>query len=283
VLQLGITQLIIDYVYLDIDERQKFAQFSHEYLVNCVKEVRATNINIGKYAMDIDIFYSTKELYWFIKENSLRDKFKLFHLYHPVHIHEITAISDNSNGTIILTFDNTLHPNVFAKGKTIQVKYSKYYDAQYDVVDYSSNSVVIKAKYASFYNYYDRNYGIIYNETNSSYFNPLALQNITFRGDDRTPYVDPIYYNYVVPYQYYSKTPTDGINSYSFALHPRKFQPSGSCNLSLINSKVLNIELMNDYYEYIVDNGLLYDIVIYGNTNNVLRITNGISSLVFSS
>lgn len=284
-LHLGTVEILADYVYLDKDEREKFAQFSHEYLVENTKEVFASSLNISSFTMDIDIYHSTKELYWVLTENDRVEEYKLYSLFYPVNIITIGRIIDNGNGTITLRSDQSvpLNSNIFAVGKYISIKYSKYYDNKYKIVEYSPTSLVVKAKYAEYVNYNDRQYGIMYNEPTFEHFNPIKLQNITFRGENRTPFTDPTYYNYIVPYQYYEKTPMDGLNTYSFSLHPRKFQPSGSCNMNLIKSKVLNIELNDDYYNYILENGLNYSIRLYAGVTNILRITNGITALVFTA
>lgn len=50
----------------------------------------------------------------------------------------------------------------------------------------------------------------------------------------------PQYFNYVQPYNNQS-TSNNGIHSYSFALHPSQYQPSGTANISRIGPSSLNV------------------------------------------
>jgi len=292
-LHLGNVEFIADYIYLDKDEREKFAQFSHEYIVENIKEISARNININKTTMDIDLYNSTKELYWIINENERINTYKLNGLFYALNVIKITNISLPSSvdiGTtyygpniVKLSFTENLNANIFKENNKIIIKYSKYYDGVYTILKYNPLYLLINATYNEYPVYTNNDYGIIYNESSESSFNPIDSQNIVLRGLDRTPFIDSKYYNYIVPYQFYKKTPYDGVNVYSFALHPRDFQPSGSCNMGQINSKTLNILLNNNYYNYLSTNNLEYNIKLYACTTNVLRITNGITSLVFNA
>ncbi len=46
------------------------------------------------------------------------------------------------------------------------------------------------------------------------------------------------YFNYIQPYQHFRVLPQLGINVYSFALEPTKLEPSGSCNFSMIDTRL---------------------------------------------
>lgn len=279
--------LLVDYVYLDMDERNLMARFSHEYIIEGIKDIETTNININQYSVNLDIEYPTKELYWVVKENTLAKQYKLFSDFSAVQIYEISSYSAVNNDTKI-TFYGDADDDIFAVGKTINVLYSKYYDGEYEIKSYlktliSGNykiDITIRMKYVAYTNYYDGFFGII---CNNSLANPLELEYITYNDAIRTPKIDTLYYNYVVPWKHYLRTPKDGINAFSFCLKPAEWQPNGSSNLSAIRSKRLNLVLNNSYYRYLVNKGLVYDIVIYGMTYNILRITHGTGGLVFAS
>lgn len=65
--------LWIDYVYLDTDERRRFAQVSHEYLIEQVQlrtdQVTTSRTNSSTSTQDIDLFFEhpVKELIWVAK------------------------------------------------------------------------------------------------------------------------------------------------------------------------------------------------------------------------
>ena len=66
--------LWLDYIYLDTDERRRFAQVSHEYLIEQVQysepegiQERATTLN-----SDLNLNHPVKELLWVISRNAVR-------------------------------------------------------------------------------------------------------------------------------------------------------------------------------------------------------------------
>jgi len=54
-------QLWADYIYLDTDERRRFAQVSHEYLI---EQVQHQNGNIGSSGLTLNFNHPVKELIW---------------------------------------------------------------------------------------------------------------------------------------------------------------------------------------------------------------------------
>jgi len=66
---LGDTSLWVDYIYLDTDERRRFAQESHEYLIEQLQEhsqgVSATSVNL-----DLDFNHPVKELVFGVRRDT---------------------------------------------------------------------------------------------------------------------------------------------------------------------------------------------------------------------
>lgn len=56
--------MLIDYVYLDSSERRRFAQSSHEYLIEQVQMREFIDINLPKYTALLDFNHPCKELIW---------------------------------------------------------------------------------------------------------------------------------------------------------------------------------------------------------------------------
>lgn len=81
------------------------------------------------------------------------------------------------------------------------------------------------------------NFGVLIDGTG----NPVEFALIQLNGHDRFDRREGPYFNYVQPDQHHTNTPADGINVYSFALHPEQHQPSGTCNLSRIDNTQLNV------------------------------------------
>jgi hypothetical protein len=71
-------KLWCEYVYLDTDERRRFAQIPHEYLIEQVQRTHNGTINSGyganTYKAKLSIFHPVKELIWFIQNSGLTDE-----------------------------------------------------------------------------------------------------------------------------------------------------------------------------------------------------------------
>ena len=95
------------------------------------------------------------------------------------------------------------------------------------------------------------------------------------------------YFNQLQNYQHYKKNIKSGIQVYSFALNPNKYQPSGSCNMSRINKISMLIDVNSIPIDYNKKLGGVsfysYDFSIYSINYNILRITGGMGNLQFSN
>lgn len=104
--------------------------------------------------------------------------------------------------------------------------------------------------------------------------NPVTEAKLTLNGHDRFQARDSMFFNLIQPYQHHENIPSRGINVYSFALKPEEAQPSGTCNMSRIDTTMLNMTLtpkttMND----------IARIKVYAVNFNVLRILSGMAGL----
>lgn len=111
--------------------------------------------------------------------------------------------------------------------------------------------------------------------------NPVADAGLQFNGQDRFDPRYGSYFNYVQPYQHHTRTPADGVNVYSFALHPEQHQPTGTANLSRIDSSMLilrcvdhlrNASGIKPRLSIDLSNSKLFT---FGFNYNVLRIMSG--------
>jgi len=116
--------------------------------------------------------------------------------------------------------------------------------------------------------------------------NPVHSANIQLNGHDRFKRQEGSYFNYYQPKNYHTHTPADGINVYSFALHPEKHQPSGTTNLSRIDSTILNLDI-GDHLRF--NHRLKLDIsrdsklYVFAWSYNVLRVMSGMAGLAYSN
>jgi hypothetical protein len=207
-LTLTAAALWVDYIFLDTDERRRFAQLSHEYLIEQLQftgsDTIAGNSTNSMKSIRMNFNHPCKELIWVIKPD---------------------YTSTNSNQVARPYWNNFT---------------DRTGDNQYAISK-----------------------------------NPVTLAKIQLNGNDRFAERRGNYFNLVQPYQHHENTPNifnNGINSYSFAIKPEEHQPSGTLNMSRIDTAVLNVASSVS--------GTIY---IFTVNYNVLRILSGMGGLAYSN
>lgn len=105
----------------------------------------------------------------------------------------------------------------------------------------------------------------------------FTSMKLLFNGGDRFTERPAKYFRLTQPYQYFKCCPDKYIYSYSFALRPYDLQPSGTCNFSRIDNVKMNIA-----FNATNQTATASKLKIYAVNYNVLRVMNGMSSIVFS-
>jgi hypothetical protein len=199
-LQLSDVAMWVDYIFLDTDERRRFAQLSHEYLIEQLQFpgsdtiVKASDPNSTK-GVRMVFNHPCKELVWTIHSTDAGTYWNNF--------------SDNNKNV-------------------------------YPICE-----------------------------------NPVLRAKIQLNGNDRIAERNGTYFSIVQPYQHHECTPSiynTGINVYSFALKPEEHQPSGTLNMSRIDTSVLS-----------VSSSIAGTISVYAVNYNVLRILSGMGGLAYSN
>jgi hypothetical protein len=199
--------LWVDYVYLDTDERRRFAQLSHEYLIEQLQFTGSEPITSSGSRIKLNFNHPCKELVWAVQLDSV-------------------AASSNQ---------------------------------------WTNFSASPTSAYPTF--------------TNPSCSNLVDFPtNIQLNGQDRFNVRDGLYFNLVQPFQHHENVPSNpGINVYSFALKPEEHQPSGTLNLSRIDTAVLSLSTP------LVTATNTAKAYIYAVNYNVLRIMSGMGGLAYSN
>jgi len=97
---------------------------------------------------------------------------------------------------------------------------------------------------------------------------------LQLNGNDRFAPRDPKYFTLVQPYQHHTNIPAaNNIGVYSFALKPEEHQPSGTLNMSRIDTAQITIPQSN----------LAGNIYLFAHSYNVLRILSGMGGLAYSN
>jgi hypothetical protein len=104
--------------------------------------------------------------------------------------------------------------------------------------------------------------------------NPVADAKILFNSQERVTSRPISYYSILQPYYYFDRCPSAGINVYSFALQPLAHQPSGSANMSRLESVTISQNLASN-------NGP-WRVHVWAVNMNVLRIISGMGGVAFA-
>ena len=208
-----------DYVFLDTDERKRFAQLSHEYLIEQVQMNENTVSGTNEQSVSLVMNHPVKEIIWTINET---DKADLENQWY-----------------------NYTDSDIFA-------------DSNYeDILGSDSNSLLQNTLF-----------GIDPDGNNSIY-----SANLQLNGNDRFAKRNGDYFSLVQPYQHHTNIPSNaGINVYSFALKPEEHQPSGTLNMSRIDTARLVVKPKKEG-----------TIRVWGVNYNVLRILSGMGGLAYSN
>lgn len=202
-------KLYVDYIYLESDERKRFAQSTHEYLVEILQYNEFNNINGSQYSAHTNFAHPTKFVVWFVQPEYYRE-------------------------------------NIDGKNK-----------CQWN------------------------NFGTNPDRTGYSLKSTYLRTNSYARTD---PDLNIIYYNYLQPFWYFNRSPTDGFNVYSFAIKPMEHQPSSTINLGRIDDFSIAVIFSNELLELVKNgpnNGIYMG--VYAMSYNIFRIIGGMGGMAFQN
>ncbi|TPX30278.1 hypothetical protein SmJEL517_g06130 [Synchytrium microbalum] len=104
---------------------------------------------------------------------------------------------------------------------------------------------------------------------------PNGSAKIQLNTSDRISQRGGQYFNQLQPYWHHTRCPKVGIYVYSFALNPEEHQPSGSINMSRIESTTLVLNVTTGTSPLMV--------YTYARNYNILRIASGMGGLAYAS
>jgi hypothetical protein len=102
---------------------------------------------------------------------------------------------------------------------------------------------------------------------------PLVSAELRFDGKPFQDSLNYFYYLQVEPFKRFINCPRKYIFTYSFALNPIDWKPSGHMNFSKIDKKILQLTLDTHTTSKVIN--------VYANNYNVLRIVSGQAGLAF--
>ena len=293
-------KLFVDYIYLDTDERRRFAQVSHEYLIEQLHRIESTN----GVKHNLNLNHPVKEIIWTspmtnaygsakIQLNG-HDRFteqeeEYFQLRQPYDYHtavpgtnidlqersEIIQYNNTSNSVLkgITDFVSNITLDAQAKLSDGNLQFNSNIDPKLKIGDVllatsvttNANSVI--SQFITITSILGNTYQINNDDTGT---NTHATNFAASKGSLR-----------LISRIQESKSRCSNLNKkinvYSFALQPEEHQPSGACNFSRIdNAKLIfNSETGSDSTADAIN--------IYATNYNVLRIMSGMGGLAYSN
>ncbi len=235
--------LYVDYIYLDTDERRRFAQVSHEYLIEQLQFTGDESTSNTNNKIKLSLNHPVRELVWVVQpDDNVSDAAPFgkqwFNYTDDYDLSYVSAYS-TASADVVTASDNAAGlPGIAAGG---------------------ANAVFVPTSF-------------------EGGANPVLRAKLQLNGHDRFSERDGRYFNLVQPYQHHENVPSKGINVYSFALKPEEHQPSGTCNMSRIDNATLNLTLTRGSVEKTVNSSTQSRTVkvrVYGVNFNVLRIMSG--------
>ena len=186
-----------NYIYLDTEERRRFAQKGHEYLIEQVQHTGADTVDASN-TKQVRLSYNhpVKELVWCFSNTQTQNSMWNF-----------TTASTDGNVKMQVA------PAIGA-GSNVLVSTSTYGAPQLGLGDIIGGDAIF---------------------TEDS-VGPLTNFKLVLNGQDRFKEQKGKYFNQVQSFQHHTGSPYPGIYSYSFALKPEEHQPTGTCNFSRIDN-----------------------------------------------
>ena len=106
---------------------------------------------------------------------------------------------------------------------------------------------------------------------------PLIDVELQIEGNYRFKKRDAQHFRLLQPFQRHTYTPKLFTYIYSFALHPERLQPSGTCNFSRIDNADLVMKLVNENNDFLSNPRVILFAINY----NVLQIASGMAGLAY--
>ena len=254
-----------NYVYLDTEERRRFAQKGHEYLIEQVQHTGGDSITAsgspGAQTVRLSFNHPVKELVWCYQNTTSTAYNSMWNFSTSCANVNVTCAASPLYTPGVLPHAAAcprLFSNILANGTTALTA-AAYTSNLYWIEEGSSNVAA----------------GAVATGISAVEVGPLYNFKLVLNGQDRFKEQTGKYFNQYQPFLYHTGTPYPGIYVYSFALQPEEHQPTGTCNFSRIDNAQVAINMKSNYTTPLQKMFAIY--------YNILRIQSGMGGLAFSN
>jgi len=234
-----------NYVYLDTEERRRFAQKGHEYLIEQVQHTGVDTVDVNNQSKQVRLSFNhpVKELVWCFSSTGTAATTN--DMWDTTHAH-LANVSTVAAAGVTREVGNATVASLSTVGGPLMIVNGS---------EWSGEDGAVNAVHP---------------------VGPLSTFKVILNGQDRFKEQSGKYFNQVQPYYHHSGNPYPGIYSYSFALKPEEHQPTGTCNFSRIDNAQVQVLQKTG-------TSITTSMHMFAVNYNVLRIQSGMGGLAFSN
>ena len=254
-----------NYVYLDTEERRRFAQKGHEYLIEQVQHTGGDSITLASpptstaspvaQTIRLSFNHPVKELIWCYQNTVSTATNSMWNFSSSASNVNVSCspVPQVALGALPHTVGAPrLYSNISVSATNTALTSNAVAGCGW-VEEGSSNTVAASATEVG----------------------PLYNFKVVLNGQDRFKEQSGKYFNQYQPYVYHTGVPYPGIYCYSFALQPEEHQPTGTCNFSRIDNAQVAINIKGCATTPLQR--------MFAVNYNILRIQSGMGGLAFSN
>jgi hypothetical protein len=262
-LSTAIFEVWANYIYLDTEERRRFAQKAHEYLIEQVQHSGGDTIASGfsetsPQLIRLAFNHPVKELVWCYQNSSPSTQLNAMWNFTTNHANVNVTVDP----TLLASSNiNCYEPQFLGAPKLVC--------GSNTIVETFKGTPTVSTSVYSTWTEEGNSAPTLYE------VGPLHQFKVILNGQDRFKEQYGRYFNQVQPFYHHSGNPYPGIYTYSFALQPEEHQPTGTCNFSRIDNAQVYVALKATSLATIQK--------MFAVNYNILRIQSGMGGLAFSN
>jgi len=197
--------LLVDYIYVEDDERKRMYQSKHEYLIEQLSQTIIRSINNRNNTFKVDVHNPSRLFLWMGQQSQFGD----------------TCFNYTNNYRRYQWYNE--FEDIALKQSLIDIDREDIYNVIRYRIDESNSRKLYTGDFVG--------------------KSLIKKATILLNGYEMLSYRDSDYFTDVQVYQNFKFAPKDGTNIKTFDLFSNQYQPSGSCNMGKINNVQLQFQL----------------------------------------
>lgn len=280
VVNIDSASLLVEYVHLSKNERSKFVSKNLEMLVEQNRIFTFSSVQKKNVILPIDFSNAVKDIQWSIRKKYNVEQMKLWNNYDnlvtfPGYLSATRQQTPYIGYVYIEMYHDTYNNKIINPddyiGGICEIYHSKYYNGKYKILlAYEQLFVIDTTEFI-----YPDNIKFILHRKDKQEENIIEKENINIYGVPLMSLRDTTYFKYV---QDRKRNKSSSFHSYSIALNPEEFQPSGVLNFNVIKNKQLQLILTDNA----IANNDSYIVFVLGKSYNTMNVDKGYVRLIYN-